>query len=48
MELLIRCQGNLYIRGFVHGGYGNVEPSIAGTLGFSIRPIEIDILSISD
>lgn len=48
VEFLIRCQGNLYIRGFVHGGYGDVEPSIAGTLGFSIRPVEIDILNISD
>lgn len=48
VEFLIRCQGNLYIRGFVHGGFGDVEPSIAGTLGFGIRPIEVDILGISD
>ncbi|ADN49941.1 tRNA pseudouridine(55) synthase [Vulcanisaeta distributa] len=48
VEFLIRCQGNLYIRGFVHGGLGDVEPSIAGTLGFSVRPVEIDILNISD
>ncbi|MGC8544012.1 MAG: tRNA pseudouridine(55) synthase, partial [Vulcanisaeta sp.] len=44
MELLIRCQGNLHVRGFVHGGFGDIEPSIAGTLGFGVKPIEIDIL----
>ncbi len=48
VEFLIKCQGNLYVRGFVHGGYGDVEPSLAGTLGISIRPVEVDILSISD
>ncbi|WP_054842013.1 tRNA pseudouridine(54/55) synthase Pus10 [Vulcanisaeta distributa] len=49
VEFLIKCQGNLYIRGgFVHGGFGSVEPSIAGTLGFNVRPVEIDILNISD
>ncbi|ADY01423.1 THUMP domain-containing protein [Vulcanisaeta moutnovskia 768-28] len=48
VEFLIRCQGNLYIRGFIHGGFGDVEPSIAGTLGFGVRPVEIDILNISD
>ncbi len=48
VEFLIKCQGNLYIRGFVHGGFGDVEPSIAGVLGIGIRPLEIDILNVTD
>ena len=48
VEFLIKCQGNLYIRGFIHGGFGDVEPSIAGNLGFGVKPVEIDILNISD
>ncbi|WP_243679749.1 hypothetical protein [Vulcanisaeta souniana] len=49
VEFLIKCQGNLYIRGgFVHGGFGDVEPSIAGVLGIGVKPVEIDILNITD
>ena len=48
VEFLIKCQGNLYIRGFVHGGFGDVEPSIAGVLSIGIRPVEIDILNVTD
>ena len=48
VEFLIRCQGNLNIRGFVHGYFGDVEPSIAGVLAVEVRPVEVDILNISD
>nr|KJR71978.1 MAG: pseudouridine synthase [Vulcanisaeta sp. AZ3] len=48
VEFLIRCQGNLSVKGFIHGLYGDVEPSISGMLGVEARPIEIDILNIID
>jgi tRNA pseudouridine synthase 10 len=48
LELVIRCQGNLNIRGFVHGYFGDVEPSLSGVLALEVRPVEIDILNISD
>ncbi len=48
VEFLVKCKGNLYVRGFVHGAEGKVEPSLSGVLGVQLEPIEIDILSIYD
>jgi len=47
-EFLIKCQGGLYVKEFVHGDGGRTEPSIAGTLGVGAIPIELDVMDIED
>ncbi|WP_069807575.1 tRNA pseudouridine(55) synthase [Vulcanisaeta thermophila] len=44
LELLIRCQANLNVRGLIHGYWGSVEPSISGFLGTETKPLEIDLI----
>jgi tRNA pseudouridine synthase 10 len=46
VEFLVKCQGGLYVKEFVHGDEGRTQPSIAGTLGMEAIPIELDVLDV--
>ena len=46
VELLIKCQGGLYVKEFIHGDGGRTQPSVAGTLGVEAMPIELDVLDV--
>jgi tRNA pseudouridine synthase 10 len=45
-ELLIRCQGGLYVKEFISGDEGRTKPSVAEILGVPARCIELDVLNI--
>ncbi len=46
IELLVRCQGGLYVKELVTGDYGRTSPSISDTLGVEAIPIELDVLDV--
>jgi len=46
LELLIKCQGGLYVKEFITSDEGRTEPSIAGTLGVNAYPVELDVLDV--
>ncbi len=46
IELLIRCQGGLYVKELITGDEGRTTPSIADTLGINAEPIELDVLDV--
>jgi len=46
-ELLIRCQGGLYVKEFISGDEGRTKPSVAEILGIPARCVELDVLNIN-
>ena len=46
IELLIKCQGGLYVKELITGDEGRTTPSIADTLGINAEPIELDVLDV--
>jgi tRNA pseudouridine synthase 10 len=46
IELIIRCQGGLYIKEFISGDGGRTTPSIAEILSVPAKSIELDVLDI--
>jgi tRNA pseudouridine synthase 10 len=46
IELIIRCQGGLYIKEFISGDGGRTTPSIAEILSIPAKSIELDVLDI--
>ncbi|MEM2094010.1 MAG: tRNA pseudouridine(54/55) synthase Pus10 [Candidatus Bathyarchaeia archaeon] len=46
-ELIIRCQGGLYIKEFISGDEGRTKPSVAEILGVSARCIELDVIDVN-
>ncbi len=45
-ELLIHCQGGLYVKEFITGDGGKTSPSVAEILGVPVRCVELDVLDI--
>ncbi len=46
IELLIKCQGGLYVKELITGDEGRTNPSIADTLGVDAIPIELDVMDV--
>jgi len=48
IELLVRCQGGLYVKELVSGDGGRTKPSVSEVLGAGARCLELDVVSVSE
>jgi tRNA pseudouridine synthase 10 len=48
IELIVRCQGGLYVKELVSGDGGRTKPSIAEVLGADAKCIELDVISVKE
>jgi tRNA pseudouridine synthase 10 len=48
IELVVRCQGGLYVKELVSGDGGRTKPSISEALGTEARCIELDVISVNE
>jgi len=48
LELLIRCQGGLYIKELIHGDEGRTKPSIAEVLDCKAKCLELDVIDVEE
>lgn len=48
LELIIRCQGGLYVKELISGDGGRTKPSVAEILGTEAKCIELDVISINE
>jgi len=48
VELIIKCQGGLYVKELITGDEGRTSPSIAEVLGVRPTEIELDIIDIEE
>jgi len=46
VEMLVRCQGGLYIKELINGDVGRTNPSIAELLSISAKCIELDVMDV--
>ncbi len=46
LELIIKCQGGLYVKELITGDEGRTSPSISDTLGQDVVPILLDVLEV--
>ncbi|MEM0240082.1 MAG: tRNA pseudouridine(54/55) synthase Pus10 [Candidatus Nezhaarchaeales archaeon] len=47
-EVLIKCQGGLYVKELVHGDEGRTTPSFQEFLGTKLKVLELDVLDVED
>ncbi len=47
-EVLIKCQGGLYVKELIHGDEGRTTPSFQEVLGTKLRVLELDVLEVED
>jgi tRNA pseudouridine synthase 10 len=45
-ELILRCQGGLYVKELVTGDEGRTTPSVSGILENKAKPMKLDVLSV--
>ena len=48
IEMIIRCQGGLYVKELVTGDEGRTDPSVSKIIGAEARPLELDVLEVLD
>ncbi|MGC8936844.1 MAG: tRNA pseudouridine(54/55) synthase Pus10 [Candidatus Methanomethylicaceae archaeon] len=48
MELIVRCQGGLYVKELISGDGGRTKPSVSEVLGAGARCLELDVISVSE
>ncbi len=48
MELVVRCQGGLYVKELIHGDQGRTRPSVAEVLGCEAACVELDVMDIEN
>ncbi|MEM0232379.1 MAG: tRNA pseudouridine(54/55) synthase Pus10 [Candidatus Methanomethylicaceae archaeon] len=48
MELIVRCQGGLYVKELISGDGGRTRPSVAEILGTEAKCIELDVISVNE
>ena len=48
IEMIIKCQGGLYVKELVTGDDGRTAPSVSEIIGAKARPLELDVLDISE
>jgi len=46
IELIVKCQGGLYIKELVTGDNGRTEPNVSEIIGVKAQPLELDVLGI--
>jgi len=47
VEIMVRCQGGLYVKELVTGDGGRTEPNVSKIVGAKAEPLELDVLSVS-
>jgi len=45
-ELIVRCQGGLYVKELVSGDEGRTVPSVSGLLGTGTKTLKLDVLKV--
>jgi len=48
IELVVRCQGGLYVKEFISGDGGRTKPSLSEALGAEARCVELDVISVNE
>ncbi|MEM2002924.1 MAG: hypothetical protein QXT77_09790, partial [Candidatus Methanomethylicaceae archaeon] len=48
IELIVRCQGGLYVKELISGDDGRTKPSVSEVLGAGARCVELDVISVSE
>ena len=48
IELVVRCQGGLYVKELISGDGGRTKPSISEALGVEARCVELDVISVNE
>ena len=48
VELVVRCQGGLYVKELISGDEGRTKPSVSDILGFGARCLELDVTSVGE
>jgi tRNA pseudouridine synthase 10 len=48
MELVVRCQGGLYVKELISGDEGRTKPSVSDLLGCGAQCLELDVTSIGE
>jgi len=48
IELVVRCQGGLYVKELISGDEGRTKPSVSEVLGTGARCIELDVISVNE
>jgi len=48
VELVVRCQGGLYVKELISGDEGRTKPSVSDALGFGARCVELDVTSVNE
>jgi len=46
IELIIKCQGGLYVKELVTGDNGRTRPNVSDIIGVKAQPLELDVLGI--
>ena len=45
-EMIVRCQGGLYVKELVSGDEGRTSPSVSELLGFEAKTLKLDVLNV--
>jgi len=48
IELVVRCQGGLYVKELISGDGGRTKPSVSEALGTEARCVELDVISVNE
>lgn len=48
IELVVRCQGGLYVKELISGDEGRTKPCVADVIGCSARCVELDVISVNE
>jgi len=46
VEMLIRCQGGLYIKELIHGDEGRTSPSVSELMDTPAKCVELDVMDV--
>jgi tRNA pseudouridine synthase 10 len=46
VEMLLRCEGGLYVKELMHGDEGRTTPSVTEVVGIPVKSIVLDVMSI--
>lgn len=47
LELIIECEGGLYIKELISGDEGRTQPSVASLLGIPARCVQLDVMEVN-
>lgn len=48
IELVVRCQGGLYVKELISGDGGRTKPCVADVIGCSARCVELDVIAVNE